>query len=182
MLGELRDRPELRPGLKYGAIAWVSGVGLLLVLILVASGQRILLLQQYPVSYASLFWSGLHGWGGLLGGSPPLLVMSVVPASLLVGMGYLAARAMVDSTASGFRRGAWITAGYLPLVVLGLVWTLVRFGLASREGLGALLSVNLLGLLLPIAFAGILFPAIFGGIGGRLYQWRAGGSPATGSH
>lgn len=177
MRQHLPTRAVLRQGVTYGAIGWLSGVGLVLLLVLLASGPA-RLLQQLPIAVATVLWSDLHGWAAVVEGQPGLLFVSTVPASVLVGMGYLAARATASAPEPGLVRGAWITAGYLPLVVLGFVWVLVRVSMLSGS-VGAILSWNLLGLVLPIVATGLVFPLIFGALGGRLFDWRSGaGAPA----
>lgn len=173
MLDGLRQQWPPRRTVLYGAVAWVSGLVLVLVILALASGGSQVLLNL-PLVSATYFWSLLHGWGGLSTGQGSLLLLATIPGLLLFGMGYYAAQRSADRPESGARRGAWITAGYLPLATVCFVWLFFRFNLLF-ESVGGETPGTLspLALLLPLVITGFVFPVAFAGLGGYVADRRA---------
>jgi len=91
------------------------------------------------------------------GGSIALLFL--VPALLLLGAGVAAATlARAATAADGATVGALVTAGYLPLAIVGVV----AFGYAVGEGTIAPDAIT------AVLLAGAVYPAVLGGLGGAL--------------
>lgn len=175
MFEALRERPTVRTGILYGGLAWIGGLLLVLLLILVSSGPYSSAMARIPIISATGYWSALHGWAAIVDGNASLLVLGVVPASVLLSVGYYAARSTAGAREPGYVRGAWIAGGYAPLVVLSYGWVILRLsGFAGGAGaIGGGIG-NPLSLLVPILVTGVLFPAFFGGLGGHVAEWRLG--------
>ena len=156
----------VREGLTVGAAAYLGGMVLTFLFFQLAGGQTASLANAAPLATSAYFWSVLHGWLGLVTGSVTALLFSLVPGLALAATGYVLARRSADSTRSGFRRGATVTAGYLSvfLVTYGYIFARAAFSDVS----GGLGGVNPLAIVLPLTFTGLLFPVAFGGLGGYL--------------
>jgi hypothetical protein len=151
-------------GAVAGALAWLAGYAA------AVEAARRLFGSPNPAWGAFLFYDvhlvPLTPVGGVTraGGNavvrmfgPVGLVGGVVPACLLVVAGGVVAwRANARSLRAGAVAGAAVTAGYLPLSVLGALVSTERFfgGVYHPE------------LLATAAVAGVAFPVVFGGIGG----------------
>ncbi len=121
----------------------------------------------------TVYWSALHGWSAVLGGSAALLVLAAIPASMLVSMGYYPARATRGEPEPGYLRGAWITAGYLPMVVVSYGWVVLRLGSLSRSvEVSGGPGWNPLPLLVGLVGTGVVVPAACIALGGAAVAWR----------
>ncbi|WP_245545371.1 hypothetical protein [Halomicrobium katesii] len=86
-------------------------------------------------------------------------MLYVLPPALLIAAGLFGAR-MVDATDIGdaLRTGGAVTAGYLPLAILGVF----LFTLTVDGSSGGPTLVPAIGL------AGLVYPLVFGSIGGAI--------------
>lgn len=173
MRDALRQLSPPRRAVLYGVVAWVTGMGIMLV-ILALGGDSSRGLLDFPLVSATYFWSLLHGWAGLFSGQIALIILATIPATLLIGMGYYSAQRSAERPESGARRGAWIAAGYLPVATLCFAWLFFRLNSLVQDVVaGTPGALDPLSLLLPLVFTGFVFPVAFGGLGGYLADRRS---------
>ncbi|MEF8775189.1 MAG: hypothetical protein V5A43_01640 [Haloarculaceae archaeon] len=147
----------------------------MLLLIAVSSGPYTGAMSRLPIICVTGYWSGLHGWAAILDANPSLLFGTFVPASLLSGVGYYAAKSNPRAPKAGYLRGAWIAGGYAPLVILSYGWVVLRVsGFVGGIGVTAGRIGDPLSPLVPILVTGRVFPALFGDVGGHIAEWRLG--------
>jgi hypothetical protein len=107
----------------------------------------------------------MYVWDILARGGNPIGLGLVLTVGTLIAAGYVLVKRSDSRPQSGFRAGAKIMAGYLPLVVVGYVVILVSAGIGGPARVGGGFTVEPIT---SILFAGIVFPVLFGGIGGRV--------------
>lgn len=161
----------VRRGAITGAGAFVGGAILVLVFAFLVGGMLGALASLAPVSTATMGYAALHAWVAMLDGSPQVLVFALIPGAILVGAGYSAARQTSDLPTSPVTRGAAVTVGYLSVVVLSILYTIVRAG-AVPGTYGGGVGADFFGVAVAIVFTGLAFPLVFGALGGWLAQAR----------
>jgi len=72
-----------------------------------------------------------------------------------------------DSRIRNAGAGAALTAGYLPLVIAGALWTKWSYTMQSAAGSHATVTVQP-PLLQSIVIAGFIYPILMGGLGGAV--------------
>ncbi|WP_136686877.1 hypothetical protein [Halorhabdus amylolytica] len=157
-------RDGVRKGTRAGAVAWLLGVGVALVLWwLFASGGG------GPVRFlasAIVFYYAFHLWPVIpviAAGDAVLALFAPISMLLLCWAGFrTAVGAETSSGADGFRLGATVVTGYLPLSLLSLPAFALVVGTSPLAD--PLVTVAIVGI------TGVVFPVVFGGLGG----WLAG--------
>ncbi len=99
----------------------------------------------------------------------PEVVFYLVPAIVLVGVGFWLANQFADLADSGdsIVSGAAVVIGYLPLVAVG------TFLFEESESMGDFSMSIGPDLVQSLVFAGLIFPIVFGAIGGYLAHQQA---------
>jgi len=122
-----------------------------------------------PTEIDVLIFSESLNFVDTLGG--PWTALYVLPPLALVvaGAAVVSRTPVVDSRAAA-KTGAVVTAGYLPMVVIGT--QLYTISISVSSGFSASISIGP-SLVLGIVLAGLVYPLAFGAIGGFL-GWRIG--------
>lgn len=152
--------PPWRRAGVYGAVAWLLGYLVVLVVSIVATGGSVggaTLLQE-----ALTFFLATHLWPLLPGVSIPGTVGAVLyaPATALVVFtaGFKFVPAVGAGTAEeGFRVGALLTVGYAALTAIAVLVLALSTALTAAQ---------LPTLAVAFGVTGIGFPVVFGGFGG----------------
>ncbi|WP_135661688.1 hypothetical protein [Halorhabdus rudnickae] len=157
------DRDGLRKGARAGAVAWVLGVAVAFVLwwLFASGGGPIRFLAS-----AIVFYYAFHLWPAvplLTAGNAIFAVFAPISMLLLFWAGFRTAiGADAPTGADGFRRGASVVAGYLPMAVLSLPAFALSVGTSPLADLFSTAAI--------VGITGVAFPLVFGGLGG----WLAG--------
>jgi len=94
--------------------------------------------------------------------------LALIPVSALFVVGLvLGWFAASDSRIRNAGAGAALTAGYLPLVIAGALWTKWSYTMQSAAGSHATVTVQP-PLLQSIVIAGFIYPILMGGLGGAV--------------
>ena len=174
-----RRLPILR-GAVVGALAFVAGYALTLVLARVAGGLTgardpfglagLVFYSTQLVSGTVALPTGPESFNALhdITSTIPKLVYYVVPVAVLVGGGYLLVSRLAAggdlSRRAGARAGATLVVGYLPFVAVGAVLFTTRFRL-SDPFRTVVLSPDPVS---AVVLAGLVYPLALGALGGYL--------------
>jgi hypothetical protein len=164
MADAIDDSQSFRVGIAGGAIAWILGVAIAVVLLVLFSTIDGGFLDLFATGV--VFYYTFHLWPLVLVPaelSASAAVFAPVAMLVLFWAGFRTAlRAETSSGRDGFYSGAAIAVGYLGMALVSLP----AFAITIESSL--LADPLVTGLI--VVTTGILFPVVFGGLGG----WIAG--------
>jgi hypothetical protein len=152
---------SIRESIVSGVATWLAGLVLTVSVALLGLSEAIYILTYFDMVNGTIIgYVGLHTW--FIDNVISAVWLTILPVGLLVLSGISLAPGTTGDPVTGFKHGATITAGYLPMAVVSIYF--VSDFLAASGGTTHLL--------LSSAVTGIAFPVVFGGLGGALAESR----------